>query len=142
VIAGEHDAAAVADARAEFSPRGNPSAVVIGGGAIAMPVARSLGAAGVPVIALGGSVDPIRFSRFCNRFVDVGAGNESQPRALEWLLEHAPAGAVVIPCSDHGLELVVRHRDVLTERTLRPLEGNDRATLAMRGASAWRCRAP
>jgi predicted ATP-grasp superfamily ATP-dependent carboligase len=46
-------------------------------------------------------------------------------------VEQAPAGSVVIPCSDHGLELIARHRDLLTERNLRPLEGNDAVTLSM-----------
>jgi D-aspartate ligase len=109
----------------------NPPAVIIGGGSIAMPVVRSLGAAGVPVIGLGARIDPIRFSRFCNRFVDIGFGDESQGRALQWLTEDCTDGAVVVPCSDHGLELVGRNRDLLERHGVRPVEADDAVTLAL-----------
>jgi D-aspartate ligase len=109
----------------------NPPAVILGGSAIAVPVARSLGAAGVRVYALGAPVDPVRFSRFCHRYVDVGSDDDRGERHLEWLLNEGPAGAVVIPCADDGLELVARHHDLLTDHGLRPLEANHVATLAM-----------
>ena len=44
-------------------PARRPS--ILGGGGTALPVARSLGEAGIPVYALGGSADPVRHSRRC-----------------------------------------------------------------------------
>lgn len=66
----------------------------------------------MPVYTLGHASDPTRWSRHCVRFVDVGAGNASQERFLEWL-EHGPREGVVLPCNDDGLELVVDNREAL-----------------------------
>lgn len=106
-----------------------PPAILLGGEATAVSVARSLGRAGVPVWALGKQSDPVRRSRHCARFVDLGGG-DAQARWLEWL-RGAPAGAVVLPCEDDGLELVARHRSVLAERGLVPIEADDDVLLAM-----------
>jgi predicted ATP-grasp superfamily ATP-dependent carboligase len=103
-------------------------AVLLGGGETALPVARSLGRAGVPVFALGTRSDPVRFSRYVE-FVDLGSSEQS--RWLEWLLGAAPPGSVVLPCADEGLELVARNRGALNERGLVPIEANDEMLLAV-----------
>jgi D-aspartate ligase len=56
-----------------------------------------------------------------------------QERWLEWLRHAEPElrGAVVLPCSDDGLELVCRHRDELVMRGYRPIEARDDVALAM-----------
>ncbi len=107
-----------------------PPAVLLGGDVTALAVARSLGSAGVEVHALGSRRDAVRRSRFCAQFVDLGAGEHVQERWLTWLIE-APPGAVVIPCSDEGLELMARHRASLLEAGLVPIEANDEVVLAM-----------
>jgi D-aspartate ligase len=107
----------------------SPPAILLGGEATAVSVARSLGRAGVPVWALGRRSDPVRRSRHCSRFVEVG-GDDMQARWLEWL-HGAPAGAVVLPCEDDGLELVARNRSALLERGLVPIEADDEVLLAM-----------
>jgi D-aspartate ligase len=104
------------------SPR--PPAVLLGGDETAVPVARSLGRAGVRVHALGKRSDPVRRSRHCDEFVDLGAGDGVQERWLEWLLAAEP-GSVVLPCSDEGVELVARRREALTARGLVPVEADD-----------------
>ena len=71
-----------------------------------MSVARSLAAAGVHVTALGHSASPVRHSRACARFVDLGREDGVQDRWLRWLAG-APAGAVLLPCDDDALELLV-----------------------------------
>jgi predicted ATP-grasp superfamily ATP-dependent carboligase len=107
----------------------SPPAILLGGEATAVSVARSLGRAGVPVWALGRRSDPVRRSRHCLRFVELG-DDDMQARWLEWL-RGAPAGAVVLPCEDDGLELVARHRSVLVACGLVPVEADDAVLLAM-----------
>jgi predicted ATP-grasp superfamily ATP-dependent carboligase len=85
-------------------------AVILGGGGTAVPVARSLAAAGVPVAALGVEPwDPVRFSRAGARYFCPPAGHDVQESWLWWLKRDAPNGGVLIPCSDDGLDLVARH---------------------------------
>jgi D-aspartate ligase len=105
-----------------------PPAVLLGGDETAVPVARSLGRAGVAVRALGKRSDPVRGSRHCLEFVDLQGGEGVQQRWLEWLLATEP-GSVVLPCSDEGVELVARNRAALTERGLVPIEADDRKML-------------
>jgi len=107
-----------------------PPAVLLGGTANAVSAARSLATTGVTVYALGARSDPVRFSRHCHYFVDVGAGDGLQERYLGWL-ERAPARAVILPCADDGLELVARHRARLEELGHRPVEADDDVLLAM-----------
>ena len=109
----------------------SPPAVLLGGAATAVPVARSLARAGVEVTALGSAIDAIRWSRRCHRFVDLGSGRGVQERWLRWLLEESPDGAVVLVCSDDGLELVAGHRGELANRGLVLPELNDELALAL-----------
>ena len=106
-------------------------AVLLGGDETAVPVARSLGRAGIEVHALGRRSDPVRRSRYCSQFADLGGGEGIQERLLDWLVRSAPEGAVVLPCSDEGLELVARNRAALLERGLVPIEADDAKLLDM-----------
>jgi D-aspartate ligase len=103
---------------------------VLGGGWTAVPVTRSLGAAGVPVYALGGSDDAVRWSRGCTTFVPLGREHGMQDRWLEWL-RGAPPGSVILPCEDDGLELIAKNRPMLTELGHIPFEADDDVMLAM-----------
>jgi len=108
-----------------------PPAVLLGGQASTLSVARSLGKAGVEVIAVGDAQSsPARFSRFCSRFVDVGAGPDVQDRWLEWL-EQGPAGAVLLPCTDAAMELIARRRGTLEAHPYLVYEASDELALAM-----------
>ena len=103
----------------------------MGGETSAVSAARSLAADGVQVWALGDATDPVRRSRHCHEFVEVGAKKGVQERYMAWLSESAPPGAVVIPCDDDGIELIARGREQLEALGLRPIEGNDEALLGM-----------
>jgi predicted ATP-grasp superfamily ATP-dependent carboligase len=94
-----------------------PPALILGGRGTAVPVARSLGRAGVRVMALGADPwEPVRFSRFCARYVSARRRGGAVQRAwLEWLAREAGTGAVLIPCSDDGLELMACHSERLRE---------------------------
>jgi predicted ATP-grasp superfamily ATP-dependent carboligase len=110
----------------------NPKAILLGGGAIAVSVARSLGRATIPVIALGDAGwDLVAQSRYCRTFVDLGSGEGVQERWLEWLLSQRSERAVILPCNDDGLELVARKREVLVEHGYQSMEANEQAVLAM-----------
>jgi D-aspartate ligase len=106
-----------------------PPAVVLGGALTGLSVARSMAAAGVRVYLLDRPSSPARVSRAVTMFVDVGS-DEPQERMLEWL-DAAEPGAVVLPASDDGVELVARHRAALLARGHHPAEGNDEVLLAM-----------
>jgi D-aspartate ligase len=103
-------------------------AVLLGGDATAVPVARSLGRAGIPVHALGRSSDPVRRSRHVVEFIEVGSGEDVQERYLDWLMGSV-APSVVLPCADEGLELVARSRDALHERGHVAIEADDQKLL-------------
>jgi predicted ATP-grasp superfamily ATP-dependent carboligase len=91
---------------------------------------RRLARQGIEVHLLGGVNDPGRYSRF-GHYVNLGSGNEVQGRWLDWLEREAPAGAVVITASDHGVELIARNRARLEALGLVPMELADDAALAM-----------
>jgi D-aspartate ligase len=106
-------------------------AIVLGGVGAALSITRSLGRAGIPVYVLGDARYSLAGkSRFCREFVDLGCREGMIERWLEWLRE-APPGSVVLPCGDHGLELIAAHGDELRELGLRPLETAGDASLAM-----------
>lgn len=108
-----------------------PPVVLLGGERIAVSAARSLAQLGAPVYALGDRRDPIRFSRACERFVEVGSKGQVLDRYRAWLERSAPGGAVILPCDDEGIELIARHGHELRDRGLRPIEGDGAVMLAM-----------
>lgn len=110
---------------------GAQPAIVLGGMETAVPVCRSLGRGGVPVIAYGHPQDPVRHSRYCKRYVETrGVGEEAEREWLEALLAE-PASSVLVPCSDKWVELIAHNREALQERGHVPLFGCDEASLTM-----------
>jgi D-aspartate ligase len=108
-----------------------PPAVILGGSANAVSVARSLARAGVTVHAVGSRMSAVRVSRACSSFADLGTDGNIQGRWLEWLERSGPRGAVILPCEDDGLELIARNRPRLLELGYLPVEADDRVVLAM-----------
>ncbi len=109
-----------------------PPAILLGGAANALSVARSLGRRGVPVVALNDEASHVRYSRF-GRFVAVPPGADMQQAWLEWLHGHGRReyrGGVLLPCCDEALELLAHHRKEL-EADFVLAEANDEAVLAM-----------
>lgn len=102
-------------------------AILLGGAETAVPVCRSLGRGGVPVIAYGNAEDPVRHSRYCTRYVEMEGGER------EWLerLLAEPTPGVLVPASDKWVELVARNREALLARGHVPLFGCDEVSLAM-----------
>ena len=105
-------------------------AILLGGTENAISVARSLHRAGVPVVALGGPLSPVRFSNACGRYVEID-GSGVQDRWLDWLEREGPREGVVFPCDDDGVELVARRRARLGELGYLAVESDDEVALAM-----------
>jgi D-aspartate ligase len=108
-----------------------PPAVLLGGNENAVSVARSLAASGVSVTALGERDAQVRFSRACHVFATGRGEGEPQARWLAWLEQGGAPGAVVLACSDDGLELIARNRSDLDTLGYHPMELNPDAALAI-----------
>jgi predicted ATP-grasp superfamily ATP-dependent carboligase len=106
-------------------------AVLLGGENIAVSAARSLSREGARVHALGDASDPVRASRHCHEFVDVGARKGVADRYLEWLSTDGPRAGAVLPCDDDGLEMIARNRALLVDWGYSPIEADDDVLLAM-----------
>jgi D-aspartate ligase len=106
-------------------------AILLGGALNALSVARSLWKRGVAVDVLAdGRVQPlVRHSRACKRFLAVPSALERAEMWTRWLSDARPA--VLLPCSDEGVEFVAHHRSTLQSAGHRPVQANDRALLDM-----------
>lgn len=106
-------------------------AIVLGGAGAALSITRSLGREGIPVYMLGNAGRSLAgASKYCTEFVDFGERDGQIDAWLEWL-RGAPAGSVVLPCGDAGIELVAGHSDELREWGLHPLQNAGEDSLAM-----------
>ena len=105
-----------------------PPAILLGGEIIAVSVARSLARSGVDVIALGAGSDPVRWSRYCREFVDVGTGSGDY---LDWLTTHGPRRGVLVPCDDAGLEAIARGHATLEEEGYQRIESDPQVMAAL-----------
>lgn len=75
--------------------------------------------------------DPAGLSRHCASYVDLGSQEGVVERLLDWLRSSSPRGAVLLPCSDEALELIVHHRTELDELGHLPIEADDALLAAM-----------
>jgi predicted ATP-grasp superfamily ATP-dependent carboligase len=106
--------------------------ILLGGGANALSVARSLGRAGVKVYALNAATAHVRFSRYCE-WIPVEERDDPEAAWEEFLLGHQSqhlSGAVVLSCSDAGIQVLARRRNELARRFVLD-ESNTSAQLCM-----------
>jgi D-aspartate ligase len=111
----------------------NPPAILLGGLANAVSVARSLASQGIPVYALGrGTWAGIQYSRSIREFFRAPS-DDPQRGWLGWLERGAPRlpGAVLLPCEDDALELIALNRRSLVAAGYRPFEADDDVVLTM-----------
>jgi len=97
---------------------GSPAAIVVGGDANALSVARSLHASGIPAYVLNRPNSRVRYSRTC-RWIDL-SGSDGGPDAWgNFLLgprsDHL-RGAVLLACSDEAIEMIIAHRPKLADK--------------------------
>ncbi len=95
-----------------------PPAIIVGGaGGNALSVARSLGRRGVRVLLLTSERSPDRYSRYAR---DVGRHTGGDQESWERFLlgdESEPwRGAVLLACSDAGIEILMQHRAALAAK--------------------------
>jgi predicted ATP-grasp superfamily ATP-dependent carboligase len=95
-----------------------PPAIILGGEANALSVARRLGRLGVKVFAINFPSACIRGSRYCH-WIDVPADGDAETSWANFLLGPDAAylhGAVLLACSDDGITVLARHREELAQR--------------------------
>ena len=107
-----------------------PPAIILGGGANALSVARCLGRLGVEVYAINEDSALVRYSRYCRWLAVRGDAPESWARFLVGPESDRYRGAVLLACSDDGIELIAKHREALAARFLLD-ESNPTAQLDM-----------
>lgn len=95
------------------------AAIIVGGDANALSIARSLGAAGIRVFALNRPEAAVRYSRFCTWIELRGEnciGAEGWTRYLLGAQSDVLRGSVVLAASDEAIELIARHRQELSAK--------------------------
>lgn len=98
-------------AETAHSPCARPPAIIIGGGANAISIARSLGRTGVDVWALNHEHAPVRYSRY-SKWLSLNGKRQCKEAWEDYLLgseSNDLQGAVLIPACDDGLELLIEH---------------------------------
>jgi predicted ATP-grasp superfamily ATP-dependent carboligase len=98
-----------------------PPVIILGGECNALSVVRDLGRMGVTVYAMGESDSSVVWSRYC-RWIDVEIENgDIEGSWARYLLgpasEHLK-GAVVLACSDSGIQVLIKNRLALLQRFL------------------------
>lgn len=109
-----------------------PPVLILGGEANALSVARDLGKMGVKVYAVGESDAVVRRSRYCH-WIDLPADGSHEEVWSAFLLgpdSEFLRGAVVLTCSDAGLQVLTQHREALSTR-FRLDDSDPRAQRAM-----------
>jgi predicted ATP-grasp superfamily ATP-dependent carboligase len=97
-----------------------PPAVILGGDANALSVARCLGRRGVRVYAVNEHTSPVRHSRY-SRWLpapDLGDNEASWSAYLLGPDAEPLRGAVLLACGDDALHVLLNHRARLAERFL------------------------
>jgi len=109
-----------------------PDAVVLGGGANAVSVVRSLGRRGISVHAVNAPNTYLRYSRYCHLICPSEKGNltEAWERYLLGDASEHLRGSVLLACNDAALEILVRNRENLSKKFLLDIM-NQEAQLCM-----------
>jgi predicted ATP-grasp superfamily ATP-dependent carboligase len=98
-----------------------PPAIVLGGMANGLSIARSLGRAGVKVYALNEPDAHVRYSRCCRQCITFPWSPDSAADWVRYLLGPASEhlrGAVLLAATDDGIELILKHREQLAQKFL------------------------
>lgn len=111
-----------------------PPAIILGGGANALSVARNLGRMGVNVYPLHEACAFVAHSRYSrSRDLPIVDGGDEESVWRDFLLGSQSdflAGSVLLSCCDAGIETIAHNRDALSEKYL--LDDSNPATqLAM-----------
>ncbi|HQU47310.1 MAG TPA: hypothetical protein PK867_31195, partial [Pirellulales bacterium] len=116
--------------RPNRSADARPSAIVVGGGANALSIARSLGRRGIPVYAVNEPEAHVCHSRHARWLAEAGASPQSWEQWLTGPQSDAWRGSVLLAASDAAIKLILDHRPVLAEKFILDI-CNPRAQAAM-----------
>ena len=118
--AGEKSIQSVNDIRAhqflaESVALGTPPVLILGGEANALSVARDLSGIGVKVFGVGEVDSCVQHSRHCKWITVAKTGTLEESWAAFLLGDESEylRGAVILSCSDAGLQVLIRHREAL-----------------------------
>lgn len=92
--------------------------LLLGGEANALSAARELSRLGVRVFAIGEPRSLVRHSRCC-KWIDVPPARDPENAWAAFLLGHEAEylrGAILLPCADAALQLLIKHRASLLMR--------------------------
>jgi predicted ATP-grasp superfamily ATP-dependent carboligase len=96
------------------------SLVLLGGMANTLSIVRSMGALGVAVYVIAPANCPARHSKYLRKsWISPEPGNQQKAFYKKILLEEpvaALSGAVVIPCSDFGIEFIAENHNLLLQQ--------------------------
>jgi len=99
-----------------------PPAIILGGRANALSVARNIGRLGAAVYILNDDGAFAGYSRYARQIHVKAKNGKDQAQAWADFLLGPDAeylrGAIVLSCCDEGLELLIEHREALAERYL------------------------
>jgi D-aspartate ligase len=132
ILAERRPAASPSRRHRRSSPTKLPPAIIVGGDANALSIARSLGRRGVKVYALGGGNEHVRHSRYA-QWIPLRADGSFTESCTDFLLgpQAEPLhGAVLLAASDPALEILAYNREELERRYLLD-ESNPQAQLCM-----------
>ncbi|HVA48021.1 MAG TPA: ATP-grasp domain-containing protein [Pirellulales bacterium] len=107
-----------------------PPVIVVGGGANALSIARSLGRRGIPVCAVNEPGAPVCRSRYARWLAEAGASPQSWEQWLTGPESDAWRGSVLLAASDAAIKLILDHRPLLAEKFLLDIS-NPQAQAAM-----------
>jgi predicted ATP-grasp superfamily ATP-dependent carboligase len=101
------------------SDGGRPPAVLLGGSANALSIARSLGRRGIDIYLSVAKDHEALYSRFCRHAFPFDVGTDPAVLWGDLLLggsRAVPAGSVVLACNDSAVTFIATHRDALAGR--------------------------
>lgn len=118
-----------------------PPAIILGGYAgSAISVARSLGTSGVRVYLLARADSPENYSRYI-RIVPLPEEDPPTEVWTRYLLGPASdplRGAVLLTCSDAGIEVLLRHREELARKFVLDISNTEAQRFALNKLSTYR----
>jgi predicted ATP-grasp superfamily ATP-dependent carboligase len=106
--------------RGRLSSLRGPPAIILGGGANALSVARLLGERGVKVYAINSAKEHVCYSRFAES-ISVSSESSIERAWTRYLLGDESKylhGSVLLACSDRALQLIATHHEELGRKFL------------------------
>lgn len=118
------------NARPGKRSKGYPPAILMGGNTSTVSIARSLGKEGISSYLLIRPDSPVIYSRYA-QYIPLKGKDEKGEKAEAWIqyllgTESNPLhGAVLLACSDDGIEILIGHREELSKKYILDISNID-----------------